>query len=43
MSLDNDLDPTTLALIDQALEEDIRDGDVTSLYFVPEDATSSGR
>lgn len=37
------LDPTTLALIDQALEEDIRDGDVTSLYFVPEEATSSGR
>ena len=37
------LDPTTVALIDQALEEDIRDGDVTSLYFVPEDATSSGR
>ena len=38
-----DLDPTTIALIDQALEEDIRDGDVTSLYFVPEDARSSGR
>ena len=37
------LDPTTLSLIDQALEEDIRDGDVTSLYFVPEDAKSSGR
>ncbi|MFT4547288.1 MAG: nicotinate-nucleotide pyrophosphorylase (carboxylating) [Verrucomicrobiales bacterium] len=38
------LDPTTLALIDQALEEDLRDvGDLTSLYFVPEEAVSSGR
>ena len=41
--MEYDLDPTTLALIDNALEEDIRDGDVTSLYFVPEEATSYGR
>ena len=32
----------TSELIDLALVEDIRDGDVTSLYFVPEDQRSSG-
>ncbi len=38
------LDKMTLTLIDQALEEDLRDlGDLTSFYFVPEDATSSGQ
>ena len=31
----------TCKLIDLALTEDIRDGDVTSLYFVPEDQESS--
>ena len=31
----------TSDLIDLALCEDIRDGDVTSLYFVPEDQRSS--
>ncbi|BDS05844.1 nicotinate-nucleotide diphosphorylase (carboxylating) [Oceaniferula spumae] len=31
----------TNKLIDLALQEDIRDGDVTSLYFVPADQTSS--
>ena len=41
--MDYDLDPSTLALIDQALAEDLRDGDVTSLYFVPEEASSRGR
>ncbi len=39
----SDLDPTTLSLIDQALWEDLHDGDVTSLHFVPEQATSTGR
>ena len=43
MALEDDLDPTTLTLIDQALWEDLRDGDVTSLHFVPEGATSVGR
>ncbi|MGI9241072.1 MAG: carboxylating nicotinate-nucleotide diphosphorylase [Verrucomicrobiales bacterium] len=43
MAQDTELDPTTLALIDQALWEDLRDGDVTSLHFVPEEATSTGR
>lgn len=43
MALEDDLDPTTLTLIDQALWEDLRDGDVTSLHFVPEGATSIGR
>ena len=38
------LDQSTLALIDRALEEDLRDvGDLTSLYFVPADATSRGQ
>jgi len=41
--MDTDLAPTTIALVDQALLEDIQDGDVTSLYFVPEEATSRGK
>jgi nicotinate-nucleotide pyrophosphorylase (carboxylating) len=43
MALEDELDPTTLTLIDQALWEDLRDGDVTSLHFVPEHAASVGR
>ncbi|MGB0776151.1 MAG: carboxylating nicotinate-nucleotide diphosphorylase, partial [Akkermansiaceae bacterium] len=35
------LDPITSQLIDLALTEDIADGDVTSLYFVPEENTAS--
>lgn len=40
---DTQLPPTVLELIRIALDEDVGEGDVTSLFFVPEDATSSAR
>ncbi len=34
--------PSTLALIQSAIEEDLGSGDITSLYFVPETSQSEG-
>lgn len=40
---DTQLPPVVLELIRLALDEDVGGGDVTSQFFVPEDATSSAR